>query len=125
MTNPSKEDPKATANPAGGPRRGQGPLIIALVLLSAFALMFYISASQVSRIDYSFLEEQLERNNVQELTLYDSYAQGGSEHLLISLLPIMPKGYWCTQAGRGTQAGVRCSGPIRQQFPFCVVGPAQ
>lgn len=76
MTNPSKEDPKATANPAGGPRRGQGPLIIALVLLSAFALMFYISASQVSRIDYSFLEEQLERNNVQELTLYDSYAQG-------------------------------------------------
>ena len=76
MTNPSKDEQKASANPAGGPRRGQGPFIIALVLLSAFALMFYISASQVSRIDYSFLEEQLERNNVQELTLYDSYAQG-------------------------------------------------
>ena len=76
MTNPRKEDQKASANPAGGPRRGQGPLIIALVLLSAFALMFYINASQVSRIDYSFLEAQLERNNVQEITLYDSYAQG-------------------------------------------------
>ncbi len=44
MTNPSKEDQKPSANPAGGPRRGQGPLIIALILLSAFALMFYISA---------------------------------------------------------------------------------
>ncbi len=31
--------------------------------------MFYINASQVSRIDYSFLEEQLEKNNVQEITL--------------------------------------------------------
>lgn len=76
MTNPSKDDQKASPNPAGVPRRGQGPFIIALVLLSAFALMFYINASQVSRIDYSFLEEQLEKNNVQEITLYDSYAQG-------------------------------------------------
>ncbi|XZE18237.1 ATP-dependent zinc metalloprotease FtsH [Pirellulaceae bacterium SH449] len=76
MTNPSKDEKKPSATPAGAPRRGQGPLIIALVLLTAFGLMFYISASQVSRIDYSFLEEQLERNNVQEITLYDSYAQG-------------------------------------------------
>jgi cell division protease FtsH len=76
MTNPGKDEKKQSATSAGAARRGQGPLIIALVLLAAFGLMFYISASQVSRIDYSFLEEQLERNNIQEITLYDSYAQG-------------------------------------------------
>jgi cell division protease FtsH len=76
MTNPGKDEKKQSATSAGAAKRGQGPLIIALVLLAAFGLMFYISASQVSRIDYSFLEEQLERNNIQEITLYDSYAQG-------------------------------------------------
>jgi cell division protease FtsH len=75
MTNQTNEEPKG-GSPSAPPRRGQGPLIIVLVLISALVLMFYFNAVQFSRIDYSFFEEQLDRNNIQELTIFDAYAQG-------------------------------------------------
>ncbi len=75
MTNKSSEE-KATSSQQGQPRRGQGAWLIGVVLLATLGLMFYFTEMSTSRIDYSFFVEQLDRENIQELTIYDSYIQG-------------------------------------------------
>jgi len=57
-------------------RRGQGFWMVGLILLAVFTLLFFLPGMTSSRIDYSFFLEQLEKGNVQRLTVYESYIQG-------------------------------------------------
>ncbi len=56
-------------------RRGQGFWMVGIVLLAIFLMLFLLPGLS-SKIDYSFFLEQLEKENIQELTVYDSYIQG-------------------------------------------------
>ena len=56
-------------------RRGQGFWMVGIVLLAVFLMLFLLPGLS-SKIDYSFFLEQLEKENIQELTVYDSYIQG-------------------------------------------------
>lgn len=56
-------------------RRGQGFWMVGIVLLAIFMMLFLLPGLS-SKIDYSFFLEQLEKENIQELTVYDSYIQG-------------------------------------------------
>ncbi|MEQ1825915.1 MAG: ATP-dependent zinc metalloprotease FtsH [Pirellula sp.] len=49
--------------------------MIGLVLLAVFIMLFFLNGSS-SRIDYSFFLEQLDQDNIQRLTVYESYIQG-------------------------------------------------
>ncbi|XZE46156.1 ATP-dependent zinc metalloprotease FtsH [Pirellulaceae bacterium SH467] len=76
MTNkPSEERPAPSPSP-GQPRRGQGAWLIGLVLLATLGLMFFFNGLATSRIDYGFFLEQLDAENLQKVTVYDSYIQG-------------------------------------------------
>jgi len=44
--------------------------------LASIGLMFYFANSNVSQIDYGFFQEQLEKENLQSVTVYQSYIQG-------------------------------------------------
>lgn len=57
-------------------RRGQGFWMVGLILLAVFLMLFFLQGLTSSRIDYSFFLEQLDKANVQELTIYESYIQG-------------------------------------------------
>lgn len=57
-------------------KRPQGFWWIATVLAAIILLLFYVSSSFSSRIDYSFFLEQLEKENIQRVTVYNSYIQG-------------------------------------------------
>jgi len=57
-------------------RRGQGFWMVGLILLAVFVMLFFLQGLTSSRIDYSFFLEQLDKDNVQELTIYESYIQG-------------------------------------------------
>jgi cell division protease FtsH len=76
MTNKSTEDRTSQSSGPTQPRRGQGAWLIATVLLASIALMFYFANSNVSQIDYGFFQEQLEKENLQSVTVYQSYLQG-------------------------------------------------
>lgn len=76
MTNkPSEERPTPSPSP-GQPRRGQGAWLIGLVLLATLGLMFFFNGMATSRVDYGFFLEQLDAENLQKVTVYDSYVQG-------------------------------------------------
>lgn len=76
MTNkPSEERPNPSPSP-GQPRRGQGAWLIGLVLLATLGLMFFFNGVATSRVDYGFFLEQLDAENLQKVTVYDSYVQG-------------------------------------------------
>lgn len=76
MTNkPSEERPIPSPSP-GQPRRGQGAWLIGLVLLATLGLMFFFNGMATSRVDYGFFLEQLDAENLQKVTVYDSYVQG-------------------------------------------------
>lgn len=49
--------------------------MIGLVLLAVFVMLFFFNSSS-SRVDYSYFLEQLDRDNVQRLTVHESYIQG-------------------------------------------------
>jgi cell division protease FtsH len=76
MTNKSTEDRPSQSSGPTQPRRGQGAWLIATVLLASIGLMFYFANSNVSQIDYGFFQEQLEKENLQSVTVYQSYIQG-------------------------------------------------
>ncbi|MFN9418529.1 MAG: ATP-dependent zinc metalloprotease FtsH [Pirellula sp.] len=76
MTNKSTEDRTSQSSGPTQPRRGQGAWLIATVLLASIGLMFYFANSNVSQIDYGFFQEQLEKENLQSVTVYQSYIQG-------------------------------------------------
>ena len=57
-------------------RRGQGFWMVGLILLAVFSMLFFLPGMTSSRIDYSFFLEQLDKDNVQQLTVYESYIQG-------------------------------------------------
>ena len=57
-------------------RRGQGFWLVGVILLAVFAMLFLLPGFSSSRIDYSFFLEQLDAENIQELTVSDSYIQG-------------------------------------------------
>ena len=57
-------------------RRGQGFWMVGLILLAVFLMLFFLPGMTSSRIDYSFFLEQLDKENVQQLTVYESYIQG-------------------------------------------------
>ena len=76
MTNKSTEDRTSQSSGPTQPRRGQGAWLIATVLLASLGLMFYFANSNVSQIDYGFFQEQLEKENLQSVTVYQSYIQG-------------------------------------------------
>ena len=76
MTNKSTEDRTSQSSGPTQPRRGQGAWLIATVLLASIGLMFYFANSNVSQIDYGFFQEQLEKGNLQSVTVYQSYIQG-------------------------------------------------
>ncbi|AMV32834.1 ATP-dependent zinc metalloprotease FtsH [Pirellula sp. SH-Sr6A] len=76
MTNkPSEERPTPSPSPAQ-PRRGQGAWLIGLVLVATLGLMFFFNGLATSRIDYGFFLEQIDAENLQKVTVYDSYVQG-------------------------------------------------
>ncbi|MCY2979278.1 MAG: ATP-dependent zinc metalloprotease FtsH [Planctomycetota bacterium] len=50
--------------------------MVGLILLSVFLMLFFVPGMTSSRIDYSFFLEQLDNQNIQRLTIYDSYIQG-------------------------------------------------
>ncbi len=50
--------------------------MIAIVLLATLGLMFFFNSTKVSRVDYSFFLEQLDKENLQSLKIYDAYIQG-------------------------------------------------
>ncbi|XZE33048.1 ATP-dependent zinc metalloprotease FtsH [Pirellulaceae bacterium SH501] len=72
---PSEERPTPSPSP-GQPRRGQGAWLIGLVLLATLGLMFFFNGMATSRVDYGFFLEQLDAENLQKVTVYDSYVQG-------------------------------------------------
>lgn len=76
MTNKSTEDRTSQSSGPAQPRRGQGAWLIATVLLASIGLTFYFANSNVSQIDYGFFQEQLEKENLQSVTVYQSYLQG-------------------------------------------------
>ncbi|MFZ4079840.1 MAG: ATP-dependent zinc metalloprotease FtsH [Pirellula sp.] len=49
---------------------------ISLLFLICFLMLFLPNTAEYSRIDYSFFLDQLDRQNVQRLTIYPSYAEG-------------------------------------------------
>lgn len=66
-----------TEGPSGHPaRRGQGFWMIGLILLAVFLMLFFLPGISSSRIDYSFFLEQLEKENIQRLTVYESNISG-------------------------------------------------
>lgn len=76
MTNkPSEERPTPSPSP-GQPQRGQGAWLIGLVLVATLGLMFFFNGLATSRIDYGFFLEQIDAENLQKVTVYDSYVQG-------------------------------------------------
>jgi cell division protease FtsH len=50
--------------------------MIGVIVLAVILMLFYFPGLTSSRIDYSFFLEQLDKENVQRLTLYDAYIQG-------------------------------------------------
>jgi len=67
---------KKEAQSAQPVRRGQGFWMIGLILLAVFLMLFFLPGMNSSRIDYSFFLGQLDKDNIQELTVYESYIQG-------------------------------------------------
>ena len=66
-----------TEGPSTQPtRRGQGFWMIGLILLAVFLMLFFLPGMSSSRIDYSFFLEQLDKENIQRLTVYESNISG-------------------------------------------------
>lgn len=76
MTNKPSEDRNSQSPAPLQQRRGQGTWLIAVVLMAAIGLMFFVNGMSISRIDYGFFLEQIDKENLQRVTIYDSYAQG-------------------------------------------------
>ena len=74
-----------SAQPA---RRGQGFWMIGLILLAVFLMLFFLPGMSSSRIDYSFFLEQLDKENIQRLTVYESNISGS-----FKIPPEMPVTY--------------------------------
>ncbi len=76
MTNKPTEDRSPQHSAPTQPRRGQGAWLIVFVLLATIGLMFFFNGMSVSRVDYGFFLEQIDKENIQRVTVYDSYVQG-------------------------------------------------
>jgi len=74
--NQKLQDPKGNAPTPSLPRRPNGMWWILIILATLFAMLFLMGAPQSSRIDYSFFLEQLDRANVQRLTIYPNAIEG-------------------------------------------------
>ena len=74
MSNSPKQE--KNEGPSAPVRRGQGFWTVGLILLAVFLMLFFVPGMTSSRIDYSFFLEQLDNQNIQRLTIYDSYIQG-------------------------------------------------
>lgn len=78
-----------TEGPSTQPtRRGQGFWMIGLILLAVFLMLFFLPGMSSSRIDYSFFLEQLDKENIQRLTVYESNISGS-----FKIPPEMPVTY--------------------------------
>ena len=62
--------------------------MVLLILLAVFVMLFFLPGMTSSRIDYSFFLEQLDKENIQRLTIYESYIQGS-----FKVLPTVPATY--------------------------------
>ncbi len=74
MSNPAKEDQKNAS--ANGPKRGQGWVIMMIILASVAAFFLFQSARSVSKIPLSVFNEQIDAKNLVKLDVYDGYAYG-------------------------------------------------
>ena len=62
--------------------------MIGLILLAVFLMLFFLPGMSSSRIDYSFFLEQLDKENIQRLTVYESNISGS-----FKIPPEMPVTY--------------------------------
>lgn len=69
----NKSDPNGSPNTPESesqePKRGNNPLLIALILAALVMLLFYKSTDDRSLISVSFFQEQLEKNNIESVRI--------------------------------------------------------
>ncbi|MCE2751936.1 MAG: ATP-dependent zinc metalloprotease FtsH [Pirellula sp.] len=74
--NPSKPDGQTPPTVTQARKNGSNFWWFALLLSLCLLLLFMPGSGEFSRIDYSFFLEQLDRQNVQRLTIYPTAAEG-------------------------------------------------
>mgnify|MGYP003337186936 CR=1 FL=1 len=72
--NKTENAPAQPSRSVRNQRGGFGWLI--LLLLLSMLMLFWVGPPPTSRIDYSFFLKQLDRNNIKQLTIYPSSAEG-------------------------------------------------
>jgi cell division protease FtsH len=74
--NPSKPDGQTSSPLIQARKNGSNLWWFALLLSLCLLMLFMPGSGEFSRIDYSFFLEQLDRQNVQRLTIYPTAAEG-------------------------------------------------
>ena len=74
--NPSKPDGQTPPTVIQARKNGSNFWWFALLLSLCLLMLFMPGSGEFSRIDYSFFLEQLDRQNVQRLTIYPTAAEG-------------------------------------------------
>ncbi len=74
--NQKPQDPKGTKVAPPMQRRPNGMWWILIILAAFMSILFLVNSPVSSRIDYSFFMEQLDRANVQRLTIYPAAIEG-------------------------------------------------
>lgn len=75
MSNSPHEERNDSHSSQSG-RKGQGFWMVGMIVLAVILMLFFFPGMTSSRIDYSFFLQQLEKENIKRVTIYESNISG-------------------------------------------------